>query len=199
MSAAGFPPRRVVLPQVPQVPHTPAASPLPESLGALAAAARMGDRAAFERLYQRLSPLVHAILLHRAPRDERDDLHQEVFVSAWRGLSDLRDTDGVGAWVATIARRAAARHLDRARPRPETLPEELTRPASQRPDEGHLILAELAQLPEAYRETLTLRLVQGLSGPEIAEITGLGADSVRVNLSRGMARLRERLQRKGWP
>jgi RNA polymerase sigma-70 factor (ECF subfamily) len=48
-------------------------------------------------------------------------------------------------------------------------------------------------LPEAYRETLILRLVEGLTGPEIAEQTGLSAGSVRVNLHRGMKLLRERL------
>lgn len=47
--------------------------------------------------------------------------------------------------------------------------------------------------PEAYRETLLLRLVEGLTGPEIAERTGLTAGSVRVNLHRGMALLRAAL------
>ena len=49
-------------------------------------------------------------------------------------------------------------------------------------------------LPVAYRETLILRLVEGLTGPEIAERTGLTAASVRVNLHRGMALLRGKLE-----
>jgi RNA polymerase sigma-70 factor (ECF subfamily) len=40
---------------------------------------------------------------------------------------------------------------------------------------------------------LVLRLVEGMSGKEIAEETGLTAESVRVNLHRGMKQLRERL------
>jgi RNA polymerase sigma-70 factor (ECF subfamily) len=48
----------------------------------------------------------------------------------------------------------------------------------------------------AYRETLSLRLVEGLSGPEIAVLTGLTPDSVRVNLHRGFALLRDRLERR---
>jgi RNA polymerase sigma-70 factor (ECF subfamily) len=48
-------------------------------------------------------------------------------------------------------------------------------------------------LPEAYRETLVLRLVEGMTGPEIAARTGLTAASVRVNLHRGMKQLREKL------
>jgi RNA polymerase sigma-70 factor (ECF subfamily) len=71
-------------------------------------------------------------------------------------------------------------------------------PASPEPDRdeqasAHEALAAIAALPEAYRETLMLRFVAGLSGPEIAARTGLTHGSVRVNLHRGVAMLRERL------
>jgi len=55
------------------------------------------------------------------------------------------------------------------------------------------ILELIRNLPEAYRETLVLRLVEGMTGPEIAARTGLTAASVRVNLHRGMKLLREKL------
>jgi RNA polymerase sigma-70 factor (ECF subfamily) len=55
------------------------------------------------------------------------------------------------------------------------------------------ILELIRNLPEAYRETLVLRLVEGMTGPEIAVRTGLTAASVRVNLHRGMKLLREKL------
>ena len=67
---------------------------------------------------------------------------------------------------------------------------------SDRPDlvaEAQRALAAIRALPEAYRETLVLRLVEGLSGPEIAAVTGLTPESVRVNLHRGFRLLRERL------
>ena len=57
------------------------------------------------------------------------------------------------------------------------------------------VLAAIRRLPEAYRETLVLRLVEGMTGPEIAERTGLTPGSVRVNLHRGMQMLREALGR----
>ena len=56
------------------------------------------------------------------------------------------------------------------------------------------VLDTIRSLPDAYRETLVLRLVEGLTGPEIAEQTGLTPDSVRVNLHRGMKMLREKLE-----
>ena len=59
--------------------------------------------------------------------------------------------------------------------------------------EAFAILNAVRSLPEAYRDTLTLRLVEGMTGAEIAERTGLTAASVRVNLHRGMKLLREKL------
>jgi len=56
------------------------------------------------------------------------------------------------------------------------------------------ILELIRSLPEAYRETLVLRLVEGMTGPEIAYRTGLTPESVRVNLCRGMKMLREKIE-----
>ena len=61
--------------------------------------------------------------------------------------------------------------------------------------EALAILDLIRSLPDAYRETLVLRLVEGMTGQEIANRTGLTAASVRVNLHRGMKMLREKLQR----
>ena len=55
------------------------------------------------------------------------------------------------------------------------------------------VLDIVRTLPGAYRETLVLRLVEGLTGPEIAERTGLTPASVRVNLHRGFKMLREKV------
>ena len=58
---------------------------------------------------------------------------------------------------------------------------------------AHEAFDAIRSLAPAYRETLVLRLVEGLTGPEIAERTGLTPDSVRVNLHRGFKLLREKL------
>jgi len=61
----------------------------------------------------------------------------------------------------------------------------------QSAEDAFLVLGLIRGLPEAYRDTLILRLVEGMTGPEIAKVTGLTPDSVRVNLCRGMKLLRE--------
>jgi RNA polymerase sigma-70 factor (ECF subfamily) len=110
-------------------------------------------------------------------------------------LRSLRQDDHFGGWIAAIARNRAADHYRRAR---ETASSETieTIPTGERSSasaQARDVLAALQSLPEAYRETLTLRLVEGMTGPEIAARTGLTHDSVRVNLHRGMKQLRERL------
>src|SRR5206468_5537977 len=119
------------------------------------------------------------------------DLVQEVFLKALRQLATLRDPRAFGAWIAMIARHAA---IDLARHRQEEveLPEDLAAHES-RDDEARRVLHLIRELPEAYREPLMLRLVEGMTGPEIAERTGLTPGSVRVNLHRGVAMLRTRL------
>ncbi len=158
-------------------------------------AARDGDRGAFARLYERYGRMVHGILLARAPRREVDDLVQDVFLVALRRLPALRDTAAFGGWLATIARNRANDYYRRSTDTTE-LPQNLA--AQDSPDaEAMAVLAKIRSLPEAYRETLMLRLVEGMTGPEIAARTGLTPASVRVNLHRGMKLLREMLGKEG--
>jgi RNA polymerase sigma-70 factor (ECF subfamily) len=160
-------------------------------------AARDGDRAAFGRLYERYARMVHGILLGRVPIGEVDDLVQDVFVRAMRQVHTLRDVKCFGGWLATVARNRANDYHRRSVELvefTEEAPDGAVRPGrGGAGDDGAAILAVIRGLPEAYRGTLILRLVEGLTGPEIAERTGLTAGSVRVNLHRGMQMLREKL------
>src|SRR5207253_311258 len=139
--------------------------------------------------------VVHGLLLARVGRDEVEDLVQDVFLTAWRRLEDLRDPAAFGGWIATIARNRAV-DFHRRTADFVALPDNLeSTDTTSAPADAHVALAAIRSLPEAYRETLMLRLVEGLSGPEIAQRTGLTAGSVRVNLHRGMKMLRETLHR----
>ena len=150
-----------------------------------------GDREAFGELYRMFAPLVHGIVLARVPRDEADDIAQNVFLSAYKNLHTLRDYNAVGPWLAMIARNYSNEFYRREKPT-EELSEELAH--SDAPQtQAREILAAIQTLPDAYKETLVLRLVEQMTGPEIAEQTGLTPESVRVNLHRGMKLLRRKL------
>jgi RNA polymerase sigma-70 factor (ECF subfamily) len=150
-----------------------------------------GERDRFARLYEMYAPLVHGILLARVPRGEVDDLVQDIFLHALRKLHTLRDAAAFGSWIAMIARNRA---IDFYRSSRETV-EVTEQMAVERPPNrtAKEILDLICNLPEAYRETLVLRFVEGMTGPEIAARTGLTPASVRVNLHRGIKLLREKI------
>lgn len=177
-------------------------SPVPPDLAPLISAARAGGRDAFGEIHRRFAAVVHGIALaHVAPSDA-EDVTQETFVKVHRTLATLRDPEAFPAWICRIARNVALDHARRARRRPpqSPLPFDREAPASAAGDEDlrRQALRALARLPEAYRETLFLRLAEGLSGPEIAARTGLTPESVRVNLCRGLSMLRPLLREEGW-
>ena len=150
-----------------------------------------GDRDCFARLYALYAPLVHGILLARVPRAEVDDLVQDIFLHAYKKLHTLRDSAAFGPWIAMIARNRAVDFHRRSREMVEINDD--MRGSEAHDSRAAEILELIRSLPEAYRETLVLRLVEGMTGPEIAARTGLTAASVRVNLHRGMKLLREKL------
>ena len=157
----------------------------------LVEAVRCGDAGAFGRLYDLYAPMVHGILLARVPYDEVADLVQDVFLMVFKRIHSLRETEAFGGWLAMIARNRAV-DFHRRKKETEELSEDLARSSFVDPEAAEA-LQLIRTLPEAYRETLVLRLVEGMTGPEIAERTGLTPASVRVNLHRGMKLLREKM------
>jgi RNA polymerase sigma-70 factor, ECF subfamily len=155
-------------------------------------AASNGDRSAFGELYRRYARMVHGLVLARVPPDLAEDVVQDVFLRAMTRLPGLRDKHHFGGWIAKIARnhiidlyRNKPKHLDVENEMEIAVPE-----TTSSESEARAILAAINTLPDAYRETLILRLIEGMTGPEIAAKTGLAHGSVRVNLHRGMKMLR---------
>ena len=190
----------------------PAVNAVHESGGpddALILAAQRGDRDAFGLLYARYSRMVHGILLARVPFSDVDDLVQDVFLQALPRLNTLREISRFPGWLASIARNRATDFHRRSKPTDE-FDEESASAQSDSPApsanhsshsnaEAHAVLEVIRSLPDAYREPLILRLVEGMTGPEIAARTGLTHGSVRVTLHRGMQQLREILGLKASP
>lgn len=181
----------------------PAKAPPHDDHAALVTAARDGDQAAIAALHARFAPMVHGLLLARLAPPDADDLVQDVFVRVLEKLPSLRDAAAFPGWLAAMTRNFAAGFL-RARAgwrgrgfgRPGEAVSETAAPDAPADSaaEARDALAVIRSLPDTYAETLTLRLVEGLTGPEIAARTGMTHGSVRVNLHRGMTLLREKLK-----
>jgi RNA polymerase sigma-70 factor, ECF subfamily len=177
------------------------------SVAELVIAVQRGHRGAFAGLYERFHRVVHAIALARVSAAEADDVVQDVFAEAWQKVAQLREPAAFPGWLTALAR---SRAVDRARSqqrRGVSYSLDDTAPSSRSSVAGHASLSvapppraeavaalrAIRELPETYRETLIMRLVEELSGPEIAERTGMTPESVRVHLHRGIKLLRERL------
>jgi RNA polymerase sigma-70 factor (ECF subfamily) len=162
----------------------------PDPIADLVRAARAGDRGAFAELYRRFSRTVHGVVLARVEPRDAGDVAQEVFLLALERLHQLDDPAAFPGWILSIARKRAAERIRQPRPL-ELVHDPVAREVPSA--EARRALEAIRDLPEAYREPLILRLVEGMTGPEIAARTGLAPGSVRVNLHRGMKLLRERL------
>jgi len=187
-------PRRAASMIAPDAREPERVQPASPELSGFVSAARSGNERAFARIYDQYARSVHGVVLAHAPPDDAADLVQETFLTAWKQIHTLRDPGAFAGWLMAIARNTARQSQRRAL---RLVSLEETMPATvKEPDlDGQTALAAIRSLPEAYRETLLLRLVEGMSGQEIAERTGLTHGSVRLNLHRGMQLLRSRL---GW-
>src|SRR6185503_19161185 len=119
---------------------------------ALVRAVLEGERDRFARLYEMYAPMVHGVLLARVPRDEVDDLVQDIFLHALKKLHTLRDAAAFGPWVAMIARNRAMDFYRSSRVTVEVTEQMAVAKTPNRT--AREVLDLIKQLPDAYRETL---------------------------------------------
>jgi RNA polymerase sigma-70 factor (ECF subfamily) len=132
------------------------------------------------------------------PPNDADDLTQETFLKAFRGVDSLRDKSRVEAWLYRIARRTIVDYY-RRRPAPEKLGD----PAAASTD-THLervtaavtcsALCYLGTLPDEYRQPVLLADYEGLSHSEIAQRLGISLSATKSRVRRGRQRVRELME-----
>ena len=144
--------------------------------------ARKGDGAAVERLEQYFTPFIHAVILSRVGHHLAGKVVKPAFVLATRRLAALTDDAGFGKTVLVAAREQAA-EVAKA-PGATT-----DRAADLTLNPGLAMVSKIRQLPEAGRERLLMRLLEGLPGFEIAEVVGGDEAQIRAELERAAAAL----------
>jgi RNA polymerase sigma factor (sigma-70 family) len=149
--------------------------------------------------YRRHFHDVYRFVRRRASAAEAEDLTQEVFAAAAVALGDARvEAPPPLAWLYTVARRRLV-DLARRRVSPESPSgtERLVHERTYGPQVGRELVAAFGQLTDAQRRVIVLKLFDGRSFAEIAALLGSSESACKMRFSRGLARLREELERKG--
>ena len=177
---------------------------------------RSGDADAFDQLVTKYTPDVFAVAFRLTEdREEANDITQETFLSAVRGIAGFRGDSELKTWLIRIAinhsrnrfrwfkRRKRDRTISLESPIGEGRATEidLIRDNGEDPEQATLgreresaIARELKGLPVAFREAVILCDVEGYSYEEVSSILGVGLGTVKSRIARGRSILRNRLR-----
>jgi RNA polymerase sigma-70 factor, ECF subfamily len=163
------------------------------------ALAQSGDADAFDELMRRKHNHVRRFMRYLSGHpNDGDDLAQQVFLKAWRSLAQLKSAVKFDAWLKTVM---VTTWLEQARRRAIAVNAEIdAADAAVHRDstrERIDLEAALAQLPATMRLCIVLAYHEGMTHEEIVKATGLPLGTVKSNIARGSARLREILDAYG--
>lgn len=170
----------------------------------LIALSKAGEGSAFGEFVRRHMPTVHRWMARAVGEEDSDDMTQEIFLRAYRGLPRFRSQAPPRAWLAAIADNAVKnRYRSRSRFRrifaveaaPESL-EDAAAPArdpernAQAVESRESVLEALQQLPPEFRLPVVLRDLEDWSYDEIALSLRLPIGTVKSRIARGRGQLR---------
>lgn len=155
-------------------------------------------RERFKQLYEANYAAILGYVLRRAPRDEALDVVADVFLTAWRRLSDVPPGEDARLWLYGTARRVLANRA-RSERRRNRLSASLVREAlgdrpEESPPEYGSVAAAFARLRPEERELLGLVIWEGLAPDQAAQVLGCSTNAVRIRLHRARRKLADELE-----
>jgi RNA polymerase sigma-70 factor (ECF subfamily) len=175
-----------------------------ESDSALVQQCVQGDNQSFRLLYRRHQQRVRAILYQLCDANALDDLVQEVFLRAWRGLPKFRQSAQFSTWLYRIAwnvasdhRQAGARSRDRFQILTQHAPKQQDATDVLQFHYQDLVQRGTAQLSFDHRTVLVLHDLEEIPQKEIAEILNIPVGTVKSRLFHARAAMRQFLQKEG--
>ncbi len=154
-----------------------------------------GDRRAAQVLVERAYPVVYRMMKHlTSHREVAEDLTQQAFIKAWKGLPEFRADSSFVTWVRRIAYREYL-HWRRDRPQDLHIRDDFPGVDALREGTERLVLeAAIARLPEELRVTFVLVAVEELAVREAAIALEIPEGTVKSRMFTARKRLREYLQ-----
>jgi RNA polymerase sigma-70 factor (ECF subfamily) len=171
--------------------------------GKLVSAARQGDQEAFKELVKRHEPRVAATvigMLGHCP--EAEDVGQETFIRLYKNLEKFRGESSLATYLTRIAINLSLNELKRRRRRAllfyQKSPEEIyelpdTKTNVQKSEDKEIVQRAIGKLESKFRAVVVLRLIDGYSTEETAQILHIPVGTVLSRLSRAQKKLKELL------
>ena len=166
---------------------------------------KQGEEIAFETLVRRYMKDAYLFSLRLTGNpEEAEEISQEGFVSAYRGLRNFRGDSTFRSWLFRIlinlnrdrirSRKRYQARLAVVRERQSGVVESKAGEDEQANELSDLVRRKIEELPGRQREVLSLHLDHGLDYREIAGTLGISYESVKMNLSLARKRLKEQLK-----
>ena len=175
-------------------------------------ALRSGDRAEFSRLVDAYSSKIFRLAVKMLnQQQDAEDVLQETFLKAYRGLKSFDGRSKLSTWLFRIATNEALMVLRRKQPDMVSIDEPIETEEGEREpvqivdwcclpenelmsmESRHYLDTAVTKLPNSLRMVFLLRDIEDLSTQETADVLGLSETAVKTRLSRARMRLREEL------
>ena len=172
----------------------------------------MSDLPSYDAIDREFRPKVLRYMAGMVDAQEAPDLTQAALMKVSEHLREFRGESSMSTWIYRIAANVA---IDRLRRKPmeqvtdeaeaeddvadEAVPPELRSPstesAAERREMSACVREFVERLPVTYRNVVLLAEIEGFSNAEIAQVTGLSVDVVKIRLHRGRSRLKAELEK----
>jgi len=160
----------------------------------------------FDETYELLFPLIYRFVSLRVPKSDVEDVTADIIVKVWRGLANIAKKTALKSWALTIATHQIADYYRTHKRKPIIILDETTKPLPQEFDQSEtwatlLSVGEaLAKLPPQQVNVIQLRLIEGFSAGEVAEILGStqqAVDSLLYRAKKGFLKLYQGKEKGG--
>lgn len=172
----------------------------------LVAACLGSDPGAFDVIVRRHQRAVYRLCYRFVPNHEdASDLSQEVFLKAFRALRSFRGHSSLGTWLYRISVNVCLNRVSVKAPRFEPIDDQAPiqtqadSPADQvlSQERAARMRALVARLPNKQRTALVLRVYQGMSHQQVADVLGITVGAVKANVFHGLKNLKRLMSAEG--